>query len=1046
MTNRGKTKTGKKRDIKVLQLNLNNNWGSKNLLEQQMIEFEFAVALISEPPKEKKKPKNWWYSKQGNAAIYCNSSEANKIKLLKTEENYVMMELEGVIMASFYFSPNHNIIKYNEALGELEMDINKYRGKGIVIGGDFNARSTLWGDKCNNRRGIELIEWLEGTDLTLINNGSTPTFIHNVGGESIIDLTLITSGLRNAIRDWKVDIEMESLSDHIPITFTINRQGNNNEITKKSKAAFTRWKIKEIDNDLFTETLEWNIDNNCWKEDGELEEKQKYLNKTLEETMDLVTKRQGINRKNRRNTYWWSNDIAQVRKECIKRRRDWLKAKKKKDNDNTNNKGEKYRQNRKKLRKLISIAKDKAWSELINEINNEPWGLAYKIVMGKLKNNRELIEVVGEKEFVNILEELFPRRDDYKDNDRETTTDWNEEQKITKREMIEAIKKGKNGKAPGIDGIPSIAYKLITETFADRLIDTYNTCMRIGKIPKLWKEARVVLIPKTDWSNHKKGEKISARPICLINEAAKILERVINGRMMDWMKENPESELAEKQFGFKRETSTIDAILELEKIVKPIINKGGVAIAISIDIKNAFNSIPWPIIKKSVRDKGFPVYLSKIIDNYLTDRTIAYENSRGDRKVITMQAGVPQGSVLGPLLWNIAYDNVLRDEMEENCSIFCFADDTLIVSIAKDPRDAKARMEMQACKTLNKIRGMGLEVATQKTSAIMFTGNQKHWKGDNYLSLDGEMIKIEREMKYLGVILDSKLKYTEHDKYIADKAHKIMMALRALMPNLRGPLMKKRKLYANVIYSVLLYAAPLWASEYEKRCRKILQLPPQIKITRMIAQRVISAYRTVSTDVALVLAKLMPLDIAAYKRMWIYNKIKKEKTVGNISNTQEKEIRIKGEKTARAKWEWRIKQKTKEESTMGWTLQGIVDNLNKWLDCKFNYSNYHLTQILTNHGSFYAFLFKNKKKNRENCLICQTKDNAQHVLFSCSLFDTERDNLKMILGENLNNLGELIKKALEIKENWNALAHFANVVMREKENKEREENLIGTQI
>ena len=192
------------------------------------------------------------------------------------------------------------------------------------------------------------------------------------------------------------------------------------------------------------------------------------------------------------------------------------------------------------------------------------------------------------------------------------------------------------------------------------------------------------------------------------------------------MAENPGSGLADKQFGFRREISTIDAILELEIIVQPIINEGGVAVAISIDIKNAFNSIPWPVIKKSVRNKGFPIYLIKIIDNYFEDRIVVYEDTKGNKKEIIMQAGVPQGSVLGPLLWNVAYDDILRDDMDRNCFIFCFADDTLLVTVAKNPRDAMARTEIQASKTLNKIRGMGLEVTTHKTGAIMFTANRKH--------------------------------------------------------------------------------------------------------------------------------------------------------------------------------------------------------------------------------------------------------------------------------------------------------------------------------
>lgn len=137
-------KQDRKTNIKVLQLNLNNNWGSKNLLEQQMNEFDFTIALISEPPKGKKDTRNWWYNKQKSAAIHCNLNKVNKVILLETEENYVMVEIEGIVMTSFYFSPNENLIKFKEALEDLEVALNKYRGSGVVIGGDFNARSTLW--------------------------------------------------------------------------------------------------------------------------------------------------------------------------------------------------------------------------------------------------------------------------------------------------------------------------------------------------------------------------------------------------------------------------------------------------------------------------------------------------------------------------------------------------------------------------------------------------------------------------------------------------------------------------------------------------------------------------------------------------------------------------------------------------------------------------------------------------------------------------------------------------------------------------------------
>lgn len=89
----------------------------------------------------------------------------------------------------------------------------------------------------------------------------------------------------------------------------------------------------------------------------------------------------------------------------------------------------------------------------------------------------------------------------------------------------------------------------------------------------------------------------------------------------------------------------------------------GVVLAVSLDIENAFNSIPWPTIRKSILRKDFPDYLGRIIDGYLFERSVEYSTSNGVviRPVI---AGVPQSSVLGPLLWNIGYDRVLRGRME----------------------------------------------------------------------------------------------------------------------------------------------------------------------------------------------------------------------------------------------------------------------------------------------------------------------------------------------------------------------------------------------
>ncbi|CAL1680960.1 unnamed protein product [Lasius platythorax] len=115
------------------------------------------------------------------------------------------------------------------------------------------------------------------------------------------------------------------------------------------------------------------------------------------------------------------------------------------------------------------------------------------------------------------------------------------------------------------------------------------------------------------------------------------------------------------------------ALLRVKAIATKAVEEGGVAIAIGLDIENAFNSLPWRTIRRVLIDKGFSIYLRKIIDSYLSDRFIQYRTIEGRTATRQMEAGVPQGSVLGPLLWNIAFDSVLTTPKEIGCHVICYA-------------------------------------------------------------------------------------------------------------------------------------------------------------------------------------------------------------------------------------------------------------------------------------------------------------------------------------------------------------------------------------
>lgn len=1019
--------------IKILQANLNNCWRAHDLLAQQVLELKVGVCILTEPRKIPKSP-YWFGSENGRAAIKWIPERTGGGGCIAKRKgrDYVLVSCGGVSIISCYISPNAKRERYLEFLDELE-EVVREEGQGLIIGGDFNARSLQW-DRKANWRGDLVEEWAAGCDLRLENIGEIPTCIRPQG-MSVVDLTWSSPGVVR-VEGWCVEGDMETASDHAYITFSVET-GPWSGIPATKRRKDIRWDFKKMDRDMLNLSLLWS----CWVGPGEEDRSRgdkvaEWVERTMTEACEASTPR--VRKPGPRNkVHWWNEELSELRRICIRKRREWTRSKGKGRNAMRGTKEEEeYRKAKRKLKNGIYIAKGEAWMDLIATVEEDPWGRPYRMVMSNLRKvGRGLTEQMEEEQVEDLLNGLFPRGMGIEGDEWMEEVEWDEGWNVGMEEVKEAIQRKKKGdKAPGLDGIKASVWEKVPEEMMEVLKEGFTVCMKEGTFPEKWKEARLVLIPKGGSDDEGRPK---VRPICLIREIGKIFERILANRLNNWMEEHPEAGLANNQHGFRKGRSTIDALMRVKNAVRETREEGGVVVAVSLDVTNAFNAVPWKGIMRALERKGFPSYLRRILCGYLSRRRIRYPLGGDKEGIRYMEAGVPQGSVLGPILWNIAYDEVLRTEVEEGCEMVGYADDTLVLATAEDTMNAAIRASVQVGRVVRRIRGIGLEVAAGKTEAMVF-GNKRRGRGRIEerpdVEVGGMIVELRDRIKYLGVIWDEDVTFKPHFEYAEGKGMKVVKALGRLMPNLRGPGEHKRRLYASVVMSVLLYAAPVWSDAFG--ASETIQAPIR-RVQRAVSLRVIAAYRTVSYVAATLLARSPPAFLLAANRKRMYDRTQDLRRLGVWTKEGERMIRREEDLLLRRQWALYLQNPRLRGRK---TTEVILPVYQEWMDCGHRETSFRLTQVLTGHGCLNTYLKVIGKVESALCPECKEEDDTvQHMIGRCKVWEREREVLREDLGGDLDlGLESLLRKMLRSKEVWKRVVKFINEVVGEKERREKE--------
>lgn len=521
-----------------------------------------------------------------------------------------------------------------------------------------------------------------------------------------------------------------------------------------------------------------------------------------------------------------------------------------------------------------------------------------------------------------------------------------------------------------------------------------------------WKKSRIVLLRKVQ---KPANEPSSYRPLCLLNDVGKVYELLLVQRLERHLESS--QSLADEQYGFRKGRSTEDAICTLEATANAALEKYELCVAVSLDIRNAFNSIGWDHIKAALQRCDVPEYQLQTFQAYFKERsaTLAHAHSATGQLEVNIACGVLQGPVVGPTLWNVAYDRVLRARCPESTKIIGFADDTLVMAWGKTTEDVEKRVNEALEVVAEEISTLRLSLATEKSEAVFFKRQYKKRKPT--IRLNGADVPITKTMKYLGLTIDENLLFREHMQEAALKRQRVLTSLKRLMPNIGGPTEPRRRLLVSVVQSVMLYGAPIWATslEYSKASRGEL-----LKVQRQAALRSICGYRTISYDATYILASTPPIDLIAMERRKLFQ-IRRGLTRKTVQEARDDTM---------VKWLQRIEDAKKGE----WT-RTLIRDVRGWVTRRHGSMDFHLTQVLSGHGCFSYYTHGIGKKADPTCRHCpSTPDDAHHTLVECRAWTTEREELEAEIGQL--DVGTLIGKMLSNTQAWEAVSVYAKRTMR----------------
>ena len=734
-------------------------------------------------------------------------------------------------------------------LSDLEHLISQLPSPFLILG-DFNAHNPLWGGDTLDSAGKIVEDFVDSNAISILNDGSF-TF-HNIytNSKSAIDLSICSSRIF-ADFTWWVDDYLNG-SDHFPIYLKINE---NHPFTASPK-----WKLDEADWEKYNKDIKLERDFESFG--SHIEAYDYFVEKMLESAGMNIPKTKALPR--RPTVPWWN-------KECSKLRRMTRKFYRQYKNSPSAESKTIYQRAVAKQRNYYKKVKRDSWICYVNGINSqtamrEIWKKIRKL-RGKyvpsppptLKEGNKII--TDSEEVANKLGKHFSdissskRSSNFKTKKNfDIAVNLNSGEfesyniRFSYKEFVNALSLTESS-APGEDTVVYEMIKHLPEYGKIFLLQIFNKIWDTGILPKSWKVSLIIPVKKP---NKNAMDATSYRPIALTSCLCKVMEKMINIRLIWYLEKN--SLITPFQFGFRKNRSTLDPLFRLSNQIQQGFAMQRQTVGVFFDLEKAYDTTWRQGILREVCKLGIKGNMLKFLKSFLTNRFLKVKVGNRISNPFKQEEGVPQGSILSVTLFSIAI-NRIASTISSPVNYSLFVDDLAIYCTSYDAISACKHLQIAIDNISKWADENGFRFSSQKTIAVRFTRSRRSEVVPT-LKLKGNILPYEDKVKFLGVIFDKGLTWDPHIKKLKDDVKKSLNILKVVSTYDWGADRKSLlRLYDSLCRSKLDYACQIYSSASKS-------LLKQLDVVHNLGLRICTgALRTSPVESIYVDANELPLDL-----------------------------------------------------------------------------------------------------------------------------------------------------------------------------------------